>query len=211
MTSGGRRPSAFVPVPWRSVTRTTRAAAAARSAVARTRRHGLGGDERRGRSGGRGSPRRHRRSTSARASARPALSPWVRWRSVRAPRSAARGRTSRSGLIDEDVVEPIDGQGGRHGPARRPIDEVLPLLGVERPPEPRLGALERADRDDRRDRRRGHATPANSRTSRARRARPAWSRHDRVGHEGPEAEGRDLGLERGDRACRARSGRRRRE
>ena len=71
-------------------------------------------------------------TTSARASARPALRPVVRWRRVRAPISAARARTSRSGLIDQDVVEPVDGQGGHDGPCQEALDEILPLLGVER-------------------------------------------------------------------------------
>ena len=38
------------------------------------------------------------------------------------------------GADDEDVVEPIDGQGGPDGPCQEALDEVMPLLGVERPP-----------------------------------------------------------------------------
>ena len=55
------------------------------------------------------------------------------------------------GADHQDVVEPGDGQGARDGPCQEILDEVMPLLGIERVREPGLGALERADGDDRGD------------------------------------------------------------
>ena len=91
------------------------------------------------------------------------------------------------GADDQDVVEPGDGQGARDGPCQQVLDEVMPLLGVERVGEPGLGALEGADWDDHGDPHgrapagsgnvpagssRVGASAANSSTSPARRARP---------------------------------------
>ena len=168
MTAGGRRPSAFVPVPCRSVTRTTVGAA-----VGEWRdqgRHRLGRDERE-------VDRQHEdRLRAARDDVRASLGePGVEAAGPLAEGPGAhRGRAAEDFAIGADhqhVVEAIDGQGGHNGPCQEAIDEILPLLRVERPAEPRLGALERADRDDRRDP--GHDRLAKSRTVSASRARPA--------------------------------------
>ena len=214
MTSGGRSPSALVPVPCRSVTRTT----AGRSASAPSCRASSGVDDGRrrprrsrtaGRSAGRGSPSRRRRRRRPVPRRGPALRPRERWRRVRAPRSAARAQDLAVGADDQDVVEPVDGQGGHHGPCQEPLDEVVPLLGVERLAEPRLGALERADRDDRRDP--GHGGPAASRRDREVEDGPGEPGtavvvgHDRVGHERPQPERRDRRARGRRRPCRGRT------
>ena len=177
MTSGGRSPSAFVPVPWRSVTRTTAAGArrvggssASRTAVtasALTNGRSIG-STRIGR-------RAARDDVGPCLGAGPRLRPLERWRRVRAPRSGRAPQDLAVGADDQDVIEPVDGQGGHHGPCQEPLDEIVPLLRIERLAEPRLGAVERADRDDRRDPRPSAGRAANPRTVRARRARPSWS------------------------------------
>ena len=168
IASGGRSARTLVPVPCRSVTRTTIGASVSRGSrtwsiarrcqqrqVDRQDHQGVGaaGDD---------------------------IGPCVAETGVEAARALAEGPCPEVGGAGEDVAigahdqhvrEPIDGQGGHHGPCQEALDEVLPLLGVELLAEARLGALERADRDDRRDPR--HR--ANPRTSRATRARPARS------------------------------------
>ena len=74
------------------------------------------------------------------------------------------------GADHQHIVEAIDGQGGQHGPGQEPLGEILAFLGVKRPTETRLGALERPDRDDRRHP--CHEGDPNASTARARRARP---------------------------------------
>ena len=206
MISGGRRPSALVPVPWRSVTRTTWPAASAAPAA---------------RSSGSSSAATASAVTNGRsmgstrmASAPPAIDvgSCLGEAGVEAAWSAGGGsgrrsrlrlvRTSGSGLIDQDVVEPGDGQGALDGPCQEILDEVMPLLGIERVREPGLGALERADRDDRGD---PHRARAGGRAASRRRreledvAREAGTAgvvaHDGVDHERPDPERGDLGLE----------------
>ena len=85
------------------------------------------------------------------------------------------GRTGQDIAVRADhqhVIEPVDGQGGRHGPFEEVLDEVQSFLGIERASQPGLGALERPDRDDGRD---PHDPLAKSSTLRASRARPGWS------------------------------------
>ncbi len=112
------------------------------------------------------------------------------------------------GADDQDVVEPIDGQGGRDGPCQEALDEVMPLLGIERLAEPRLGALEGADRDDRRDPHRGW--PGAGRDTRELEdvaGEPGTAGvvgHDGVDDERPVARGPRSRVRARRRACRAR-------
>ena len=138
------------------------------------------------------------------------VGPCIAEAGVEAARSLAQGPCAEVGRAgedlavgahDQDVGESIGGKGGHHGPCQEPLDEVLPLLGIELLAEPGLGALERADRDDRRDPGSGHRAAgrrrANSSTSCASRARPACVAHDGVDDECPQPERGDRRLERG--------------
>ena len=168
-----------MPVPWRSVASTTCVPSGASVSGSSNALDGLGRDER----------QVDRQDEDRLRAAGDDVGPCLGEARVEAAGSLAKGPGADLGCAgqdlgvgadDQDVVEPIDGQGGGDGPCQEALDEVMPLLRIERPAEPRLGALEGADRDDRRDPHRGvpgapAATPANSRTSRASRARPGWS------------------------------------
>ena len=131
-----------MPVPWRSGTRTTVAGPAASAAaleqvverargderqVDRQDDHGLGaaGDD------------------SARACARAGVEAAVALAEGPRPRPSRQSSTAAVRADDQDVGRFGRGSGRRHRSVPAAADQVLPLLGVERPAEARLGALDR--------------------------------------------------------------------
>ena len=163
----------------------------------RTRRDRLGGHERQVDRAGPGCASAPPATTSARASREAGVEALATAGGGSVPRARpARARTSRSGLTTSTSASRSTARAAATVRARKPSTRSCRSSASSVLAEPRLGALERADRDDRRDPRVGSGERrANSSTSRASRARPAVVGHDRVGHEGPDAERGDRRFE----------------
>ena len=141
-------------------------------------------------------------TASSRPSRTPALSPFDRCRSVRAPALRGGREDVPVRADDEDVGDRRRAGDGVEGPFEQAAHEVVALLGIERLAEAGLGALDRGDRDDRRDAQAVRVMwatwCAGVREQVGGQARPAGGvGHDRVGDVGSKAERRDRRLERG--------------